>query len=99
MLREKRQQTIQATEKALDLLQIVANGERELSINALAQRLKTDREEVLLLLVAMENKGLVTWDSRRKIYNPGGATLEMVRNIEQRFSRVHPLPRAAAPLS
>ncbi len=98
MVKEKRLQTIQTTEKALDLLQIVANGEQNLNINALAQRLKVSKEEVLLLLVAMENKGLVTWDSRRKIYNPGGATLEMVRNIEQHFSHAGPCRYSTAPL-
>jgi DNA-binding IclR family transcriptional regulator len=90
MLREKRQHTIQTTEKAMDLLQIVANGEQNLNINVLAQRLKISREEVLLLLVAMENRGLVSWDSCSKVYNPGGATLEMVRKIGQRFDRFHP---------
>ncbi len=90
MLREQRLQTIQTTEKAMELLQIVANGEQNLNINALAQRLKISREEVLLLLIAMENKGLVSWDNHTKVYGPGGTTLEMVRNLEQRFSRHHP---------
>lgn len=96
MLREQRLQTIQTTEKAMELLQIVANGEQNLNINALAQRLKVSREEVLLLLVAMENKGLVSWDSHAKVYSPGGTTLEMVRNLEHRFSRIHPFRYPAA---
>ena len=91
MLREQRLQTIQTTEKALDLLRIVANEEQKnLTINDLALRLKVSKEEILLLLVAMENRGLVTWDSRRRMYSPGGATLEMVRDFEQYFSRINP---------
>ena len=97
MLREKRLQTIQTTDKALELLQIVSAGGKNLNINDLAQRMKIGREEVLLLLVAMENRGLVMWDSRRKIYNPGGAALELGRNLVQRFNRLHPSPLAAAP--
>ena len=89
MKKEKRLQTIQTTEKALELLQIVANGGHNLNIHDLSQRLKISREEVLLLLVTMENKGLVTWDSYKKIYSPGGATVEMVRSLAQRFSRAN----------
>lgn len=97
MLREKRVQTIQTTDKALELLQLVANGEQNLNINGLAHTLKISREEVLLLLVTMESRGLISWDRRRKIYQPGGATLEMVRNLVQRFSRLRSL-QSAAPL-
>ncbi len=97
MLREKRVQTIQTTDKALELLQLVANGEQNLKINDLARKLKISREEVLLLLVTMESRGLVSWDSRRKIYQPGGATLEMAKNLVRRFSRLRPL-QSGAPL-
>lgn len=89
MLREQRLQTIHTTDKALELLEILTKGELHLKINDLAQRLKISKEEVLLLLVTMESRGLVTWDSRRKMYSPGGATLEMARNLEQHFRRVH----------
>lgn len=96
MLREQRLQTIHTTDKALELLEILTKGEQHLKINDLAQRLKISREEVLLLLVTMESRGLVTWDSRRKMYSPGGATLEMARNLEQHFGRVHrPLSTAS----
>jgi DNA-binding IclR family transcriptional regulator len=88
MKKEERVQTIQTTEKALELLQVVANGEH-LNIHGLSQRLKISREEVLLLLVAMENRELVIWDNCRKIYSPGGATLEMVNNLTQRFRRAN----------
>jgi DNA-binding IclR family transcriptional regulator len=97
MKKAKRVQTIQTTEKALELLQVVANGEQTLNIHGLSQRLKISREEVLLLLVAMENKGLVIWDNYKKIYSPGGATLEMVRNLTQRFRRTN-FTMTAAPL-
>ena len=95
MLREKRLHTIQTTEKALELLQIVANGERNLNISDLSEKLKIEREEVLLLVVAMENRGMVAWDNCKKIYNPGGAVMEMVSNLAQRFRRLNPAPIAA----
>ena len=97
MKKEQRVRTIQTTEKALELLQIVASGGQNLNIHGLSQRLKISREEVLLLLVTMENKGLVTWDSYRKIYNPGGAALEMIRSLSQRFSRANS-PLTTVPL-
>jgi len=103
MNKEKRLQTIKTTEKAMELLQIVANGEQNLNMHDLSQRMKISREEVLLLLVAMENKGLVSWDSYRKIYSPGGATLEMVRNLTQHFNwanpSMRPRPSASFPSS
>jgi DNA-binding IclR family transcriptional regulator len=96
MKKEQRLQTIQTTEKALELLQMVASGEENLNILRLSQRLNVSREEVLLLLVAMENKGLVSWDSYRKIYSPGGATLEMARKLASHFKRAATLRPAAA---
>jgi DNA-binding IclR family transcriptional regulator len=96
MLREKRVQTIQTTDKALELLQLVASGEKNLKINDLAHTLKISKEEVLLLLVTMESRGLVSWDNRKKMYQPGCATLEMAINLVQRFSRFRPLQSAAS---
>jgi DNA-binding IclR family transcriptional regulator len=96
MNKEQRLQTIQTTEKALELLQIVASGEENLNIPRLSQRMNISREEVVLLLVAMENKGLVSWDSYRKIYSPGGTTLEIARNLTRDFSRPTPLRTVAA---
>jgi hypothetical protein len=96
MKKEQRVQTIQTTEKALELLQMVASGEDNLNIHRLSQRLNIGREEVLLLLVAMENRGLVSWDSYRKIYRPGGATLELARNLTRQSNRTTPLRTVAA---
>src|ERR1035438_818791 len=98
MVREKRQHTIQTTEKTVELLQILADGEQGLKINDLAARLQISREEVLLLLVAMENRGFVAWDNRRKVYNPGGNTMVMARNLMQHGNRIdsmHPAMAAA----
>jgi DNA-binding IclR family transcriptional regulator len=91
MLRKKRQQTIQTTEKTLELLQIVASGHRDLNINDLSQKLKIGREEVLLLLVAMENRGMVSWDNSKKIYNPGGEVRDMINKLARCFSRTCPV--------
>lgn len=89
MLKEKRLQTIHTTDKALELLEILAKGHQHLTLNDLAQRLKINKEEVLLLLVTIENRGLVTWDSQKKVYGPGGATLEMVKYLQQYFGYAH----------
>ena len=96
MKKEQRLQTIQTTEKALELLQVVAGGGDNLNIYRLSERLNVSREEVLLLLVAMENKGLVIWDSYRKIYSPGGATLELARRIARQNGQAVPSRSVAA---
>jgi DNA-binding IclR family transcriptional regulator len=95
MLREKRLQIIHTTDKTLELLEIIINGSQNLKINGLAQRMKISKEEVLLLLVTIESRGLVAWDSHIKMYRPGGATLEMARNLEQHFGAVN-MPLAAS---
>jgi DNA-binding IclR family transcriptional regulator len=87
MLRERRLQTIKTTETAFELLQIVSCGEKSLNINRLSRKLMISREEVLILLVAMENRGLVSWDSGKKIYNPGRAVLEMASTLVQQFGQ------------
>ena len=70
MVKEKRMQTIQTTEHAMELLQVMSHGGQNLTLKALSQRLKIGREEVLILLVAMENRGLVSWDNLKKSYYP-----------------------------
>lgn len=83
MIKEQRLQTIHTTDKALELIETILKSDQPLKINELAQQLKICKEEVRLLLVAVENRGLVVWDSNRKQYCPGGATLEMARNLSQ----------------
>jgi DNA-binding IclR family transcriptional regulator len=87
MLREQRLQTIKTTEKAFELLQIVSSGEKSLTINRLSRKLMISREEVLILLVAMENRGLVSWDNGKKIYNPGGVALAMASTLVHQFGK------------
>lgn len=82
MIKEKRLQTIHTTDKALELLEILIKCDQPLKINDLAQQLKICKEEVRLLLVAVENRGLVTWNSKRRMYEPGRATFEMARYFE-----------------
>ena len=95
MLKERRVQTIKTTEKAFELMQIVSRGEESLTIKRLSRRLGIDREEVLILLVAMENRGLVSWDGGKKVYNPGRAVLEMASTLVQQFGRAPRLQASA----
>lgn len=81
MLKEKRLQTVQATEKTLELLEILANGNEELHIGELADKLQICRNEVLLLLVTLESRGLARWDDRIKIYRPGWKSAELARQF------------------
>lgn len=71
MLKEKRLLTVQATEKTLELMELLASGNKGLRIGDLAARLCLNRNEVLLLLVTLENRGMVLWDDCGKYYKPG----------------------------
>ncbi|TWJ33101.1 helix-turn-helix domain-containing protein [Geobacter argillaceus] len=71
MIKEKHMQTVQTTEKALMLMDILAEGNSSMSIGDLAFSLRCTRSEALLLLIALESRGLVSWDERKKIYRLG----------------------------
>ena len=71
MIKEKHMQMVQTTEKALTLLDILAEGNSSMSIGDLAFRLRCNRREALLLLITLESRGLVAWDDRKKIYSLG----------------------------
>lgn len=86
MLKAERLQILHRTDKALELLEIIINGNQHLKIKDLAERLRVGKEEVLLLLVTMESRGLVAWDSNRKIYRPVGEPPEITGNVGQNFA-------------
>ena len=71
MIKEKHMQTVQTTEKALMLMDILAEGNSSMSIGDLAFSLRCNRSEARLLLIALESRGLVAWDERNKIYSLG----------------------------
>lgn len=71
MIREKHLQMVQTTEKALQLMDILAEGNSGLNIAGLAFRLRCNRREALLLLITLESRGIVVWDERKKIYSLG----------------------------
>jgi len=81
MLKEKRLLTVQATEKTLELLEILANGSERLPIKELADRLQLSRNNALLLLVTLESRGMVCWDDNGKIYRPGCKSAELARQF------------------
>lgn len=61
--------------RALGTLLDVAHG--ELPIGQLAERLLSSRKEALLLLVKLENQGIVAWDVKARIYRPAPDTLRL----------------------
>lgn len=81
MLKAKRVQTVQATEKILELIEILAAGGDGLPIGALADKLQISSKKVLLLLVTLESHGLVTWDDRNRKYRTGRKSEMMARQI------------------
>lgn len=81
MLKAKRVQTVQTTEKTLELLEILAAGGEGLPIGALADKLQISSKKVLLLLVTLESHGMVTWDDRNRKYRLGGKIETLARQI------------------
>ena len=81
MFKEKRLHAVRATEKTLDLLNILAEGSEKLQIGTLAHKLQIGRNEVLLLLVTLESRGMVEWDDRSKIYRPGWKAAELAQTL------------------
>ncbi|MBI2353775.1 MAG: helix-turn-helix domain-containing protein [Deltaproteobacteria bacterium] len=81
MSKEKRLLTVQATEKTLELLEILAGGNERLTIGALADKLCMRRNDALLLLVTLESRGMVRWDDAGKIYRLGGKSAELARQM------------------
>lgn len=71
MIKEKHMQVVRTTEKALMLMDILAEGNSSMNIGDLAFRLRCNRREALLLLITLESRGLVSWDERNKIYSLG----------------------------
>ena len=81
MLKEKRLLTVQATEKTLELMELLASGSNRLRIGELAGKLCLNRNEVLLLLVTLENRGLVLWNDNGKFYKPGPRFADLARKF------------------
>lgn len=81
MRKEQRLLTVQAVEKTLELLDILVTGNERLTIRSLATRLGLGRNDVLLLLVALESRGMVLWDEQAKVYRPGQKSAELARQL------------------
>lgn len=81
MSKEKRLQTVQAAEKTVELLEMLAGGSERLTIGALAGRLCMRRNDALLLLVTLESRGMVRWDDAAKVYRPGRKSSELARQL------------------
>ena len=81
MLKRERVQTVQATEKTLELLEILSAGGEGLHIGDLADRLQISSKKVLLLLVTLESHGMARWDERGREYLPGRKTEALARRI------------------
>ncbi len=77
MHKGNRRDDIQAIDKSLELLQLLAAGNDRLRIGELADRLELGRNKVLMLLVTLECQGMVRWDHDAKLYRPGQKLTEM----------------------
>ena len=81
MFKEKRLLTVQVTEKTLELMELLASGNKNLRIGELAGSLCLSRNQVMLLLVTLENRGMVLWDDSGKFYTPGQRFTDLARQF------------------
>jgi len=90
-------QTVQAMEKTLELLELLAAGNDRLSIGRIADKLFVSRKQALFLLVTMESRGLVRWDHQARLYRPGRKTIDLMRTLAVMpgVPAIKPAPRAA----
>lgn|GEM_PF-1166808 len=96
MGKEKRLLMVQASEKTLELLEILAAGNERIAIGPLAKKLCVSRNDALLLLVTLESRGMVRWDERAKVYRPGQKSTELVRQFVSLFGLMVAEPKAVA---
>lgn len=81
MSRKRSLQRVETTEKTLELLELLAAGNEDLHIGELADKLRLSRNEVLLLLVTLENRGMARWDALAKVYRAGWKSAELAHQF------------------
>ena len=79
MLKGKSLQAVQAMEKTLELLELIAACKEKLNIGEIADKLCLNRREVMFLLLTLETREMVRWDGSARVYRPGRASLELAR--------------------
>lgn len=94
MARDKSSYAVQTVEKALDILDALAEEFPEASLPHLAQRLGISRNKAFRLLVTLENRGLVEREEWSGSYRLGLSTVELA----QRFLRSASVVRHAHPV-
>ncbi|BCS56035.1 helix-turn-helix domain-containing protein [Geobacter sp. SVR] len=83
MLKGKSLDAVQAMEKTLELLELLANCKERLSICEIADKLCLNRREVLFMLVTLETRELVRWDDVARVYRPGQTALEFAKSFRR----------------
>ncbi len=94
MVRDKSSYAVQTVEKALDILDVLAEEFPEASLPHLAKKLGISRNKTFRLLVTLENRGLVEREEWSGSYRLGLSTVELA----QRFLRGASLVRHAHPV-
>lgn len=83
MARERSSYTVQCVEKALDLLDALADESNDMSVSQLATRLRLSRNKVFRLLVTLESRGLVERDELTGNYRIGLSSVELAQKVLQ----------------
>ena len=79
MGRDKTSYTVQTVEKALDLLEVLAEETTDATLPHLADRLDLSRNKVFRLLATFENKGFVEREGKNGCYRIGLSALELAQ--------------------
>jgi DNA-binding IclR family transcriptional regulator len=94
MFRSKNSYSVQSVEKALDILEALADESVDATLPQLAERLEISRNKAFRLLATLESRGLVQREDQSGVYRIGLTTV----GLAQRFINSASLIRHAHPV-
>lgn len=94
MAKEKNPYAVQTVEKALELLEMLAESAPDLPAHSLAKKLGVSRNKAFRLLATLENRGMVEREDATGSYRLGLSALELA----QKFLKSAPLIELAHPI-
>ncbi len=81
-INEGKVSTVQSIERALDLLELVANSEQSISILELIEKTGLNRTTIWRILGTLEKRGYIEKDEVTKNYQKGVKLYQLVRSVD-----------------
>src|SRR5512133_3160423 len=81
MFRSKSSYSVQSVEKALDILELIADESIDATLPHLAEKLGISRNKAFRLLATLENRGLVQREEHTGVYRVGLNTVGLAQRV------------------